>query len=146
MEIRMFVFRRRNFVRDLVRVAMAAGVFVLTIAVTGCESTPIRAFRGAHHYAAGTQALDQRDGVLAIAELERAADLVPHASEIQNHLGLAYWSDGRPQAARFAFEKAVELDCDNLVARANLERLMRSGSVAVEAKVEGVSRVDQNGE
>jgi len=110
----------------------------------------------ARHYAAGTEALERSDDVLAIAELERAAELVPHASEIQNHLGLAYWSDGRPEAAQMAFEKAVELDCDNLVAQANLERLMRSeDDVVVEARVEGLeglegvegeSRVDENGE
>ena len=108
-----------------------------------------RAFRGARHYQAGTDALTRNDDVLAISELEQAADLVPHASEIQNHLGLAYWSDGRPLPAQLAFEKAIELDCDNLVARANLERLLRSepGEVALEAKPgEEVKGVDENGE
>jgi hypothetical protein len=170
MEIRMFVFRRRIFMKRSVHAAMAvAGVFLI-VTETGCESTPIRAFRGARHYAAGTEALERDDDIGAIAELEQAAVLVPHASEIQNHLGLAYWSDGRPQSAQVAFEKAIELDCDNAAARINLERLMRSddliqdvgrdtgsdaGSDAgqdvvveavVEAGVEGTNGVDENGE
>jgi len=152
----MFVFRRHISGKKFVRAAIAVAATSLAVVVVGCESTPIRAIRGARHYAAGTEALERSDDVLAIAELERAAELVPHASEIQNHLGLAYWSDGRPQAAQMAFEKAVELDCDNLVAQANLERLMRSeDDVVVEARVEGLegvegvegeSRVDENGE
>ncbi len=122
----MFVFRRRIFMKRSVHAAMAAAGVFLIVTETGCESTPIRAFRGARHYAAGTEALERDDDTQAIAELEQAAVLVPHASEIQNHLGLAYWSDGRPQSAQVAFEKAIELDCDNAAARINLERLMRS--------------------
>ena len=142
----MFVSPRRSHVKIFLRAAMALGAFVFAIVETGCESTSMRAIRGARHYAAGTQALTRSDGVLAIAELERAADLVPHASEIQNHLGLAYWSDGRAQAAGLAFEKAIELDCDNVVARANFERLMRSGDIASEANVKRANWVDDHGE
>ena len=142
----MFVPRRCDFVKASVRAATLAGALAFGVVGVGCESTPMRSIRGARHYAAGTQALTRSDGVLAISELERAADLVPHASEIQNHLGLAYWSDGRMQAAKSAFEKAIELDCENVVALANFERLMRSGNVAVEAVVEGAVRVDENGE
>lgn len=93
------------------------------VTVVACESVPARNFRGARHYAAGTDALARNEGRLAISELERAATLVPHASEVQNHLGLAYWSEGRTSMARQAFEKAVELDCENVAARSNLQRL-----------------------
>jgi Flp pilus assembly protein TadD len=73
---------------------------------------------------------------------------MPTASEIQNHLGLAYWSDGREAAALRALERAVELDCDNEAARANLASLHRargaSGTAAAtDATVgEGVGGVD----
>jgi Tfp pilus assembly protein PilF len=151
MEIRVFVSWRPIIVKSSVRAAMAVAAISLTVVETGCESTPIRAFQGARHYAAGTEALEQDNDSLAIAELEQAAVLVPQASEIQNHLGLAYWSDGRPQSAQVAFEKAIELDCDNVAARVNLERLMRSdelleevpNDVVVEAKVEATNRVDE---
>lgn len=149
MGIRMFLSRRRNFVKAAVRAILVVAALSLPVLETGCESTPIRAIRGARHYAAGTEALNRSDDDLAIEELEQAAELVPQASEVQNHLGLAYWSDGRPQDARIAFEKAVELDCDNDVARANLERLMRSDNsddVVVEARVEEEKREEDHGE
>jgi Flp pilus assembly protein TadD len=133
-------------VKRFVRAGLAVAVATSAIAASGCESTPIRAFRGARHYAAGTEALERNDDARAVAELEQAALLVPHASEIQNHLGLAYWSDGRPQSAQVAFAKAIELDCDNDAARANLERLMRQGDVVMQANSEEAIRVDENGE
>ena len=106
---------------------MSAAMLLVAVSVSlvalGCESTAWRAFSGARHYAAGNVALSLSDGDRAIAELEQAADLVPHASEIQNHLGLAYRSVGREEAARAAFEAALVLDCDNVAARANLEGL-----------------------
>jgi len=96
---------------------------------SGCETTPVRALRGARHYAAGNDALDRGDSVRAIEELEQAAVLVPHASEIQNHLGLAYWSGGELKAARQSFERALELNCENQAAAANLEILRTSSGV-----------------
>ncbi len=99
----------------------------------------MRTLRGARHYNAGTEALSRNQGELAVGELERAATLVPHASEIQNHLGLAYWSEGRIVEARFAFEKAVELDCENAAAKSNLDRLDHSIGQGVEVvEAEGV--------
>lgn len=92
----------------------------------GCESSPGRAIRGARHYAAGTDALAEGEQERAVAELERAAEFVPAASEIRNHLGLAYWASGRETDARQAFEAAIDLDCDNVAARQNLESLMRA--------------------
>ncbi len=44
---------------------------------------------------------------------------------MQNHLGLAYDAAGRPEAAQQAFERAVELDCDNEAAQQNLDFVER---------------------
>ncbi len=129
----MLMSGRRHSVETFIGAMTLMGTFIFVSTTIGCESMPIRAIRGARHYSAGTEALTQRDADRAIAELERAADLVPHASEIQNHLGLAYWSGGRPQAARVAFETAIELDCENKAAEANLEHLIRSDGLAVES-------------
>jgi len=101
----------------------------------GCETTPIRALRGARHYAAGNDALERGDNVLAIEELEQAAVFVPHASEIQNHLGLAYWSGGELKAARQSFERALELNCENQAAAANLEQLRISSGVPLAPQI-----------
>ena len=55
-----------------------------------------------------------------MSDLEQAARLQPEGSEIRNHLGLAHLATGDRQAARIAFEHALELDCDNSAARRNL--------------------------
>jgi len=104
-----------------VRVRLAA---VLSLAL-GCA-----AVAGHRHFEAGNRALDRGDAALAVAEFERAAALVPEASEVQNHLGIAYAADGRHEAALAAFERAVALDCDNRAAAENL-RAARRRSAAV---------------
>lgn len=81
----------------------------------GCSS-----FQGARLYHSGTAALDRGDSVSAVSDLERAAGLLPEASEVQNHLGLAYQAEGRDREAELAFERAVALDCDNGAAAENL--------------------------
>lgn len=93
-----------------------AAVALLGFMVVGCTS-----FRAARLYQSGTQALDRGDVALSIHDLEAAERLAPDASEIQNHLGLAYRAAGRPADARAAFERAVELDCENQAAQRNLE-------------------------
>ena len=85
---------------------------------TGCS-----AIEGARLYRDGTQALERGDAEQAVITLESAADRVPEASEVQNHLGLAYLAAGRRGDAQLAFERAVALDCDNRAARHNLEIL-----------------------
>ena len=111
---------RRNQRQTWRRAVPRSGRWVLLLlalaALAGCAS-----FEGARLYRSGTQALDAGDAPRAVADLERAAALVPHGSEIQNHLGLAYDAAGRPAAARSAYQRAVDLDCDNLAARRNLE-------------------------
>jgi Flp pilus assembly protein TadD len=79
------------------------------------------AIEGARLYRDGTQALERGDGEQAVVALERAAERVPEASEVQNHLGLAYLAVGRRGEALLAFERAVALDCENEAARHNLE-------------------------
>jgi Flp pilus assembly protein TadD len=87
----------------------------LAVGGIGCAT-----FEGARLYQHGSAALERGDTTQAIADLERAAALVPQASEIQNHLGLAYAQAGRVVEARGAFRRALELDCDNAAALANL--------------------------
>ena len=95
---------------------------LLVCFVAGCAS-----FRAAQFYQSGTRALHRGDPATAIQDLEAAQALAPGASEVQNHLGLAYREAGRLPEARAAFARAVELDCDNEAARRNLEASDRSG-------------------
>jgi Flp pilus assembly protein TadD len=88
---------------------------LLALAPAGCAS-----FEAARLYRSGTAALDAGEPARAIADLERAASLAPQASEVQNHLGLACAAAGRPGDAERAFERALELDCENAAARENL--------------------------
>jgi tetratricopeptide (TPR) repeat protein len=124
------VDRRRT--TSSIRIALLAAAVGFALVQAGCTSAPVRAFHGAHHYAAGTEALERQENGRAIRELELAAEWVPHASEVQNHLGLAYWAEGRVEQARDAFERSVALDCQNEAARSNLERLVRSSAEPIE--------------
>lgn len=91
----------------------------------GCASV-----EGHRHFEAGNAALDRGDAARAVAELERAAVLVPEASEVQNHLGIAYAAAGREADALAAFERAVALDCDNHAAAENLRAARRRNGAA----------------
>lgn len=104
-------------VRTAIR-ALAAACCVLAV---GCS-----AIAGARLYREGTEALERGDTATAVRALERAAERAPKASEVQNHLGLAYLAAGRRGEAVLAFERAVALDCDNTAARRNLD-LLRDG-------------------
>lgn len=106
----------------LERVTYCALAFVLLF-LSACASPPLDALRGARLYASGSHALESGESARAVAELEEAARLVPHASEIQNHLGLAYQAQGDFGRAQSAFDRALELDCDNESARTNRLRL-----------------------
>jgi Flp pilus assembly protein TadD len=81
----------------------------------GCAS-----LEGARLYQSGTEALDRGDTPRAVADLEAAAALLPEASEVQNHLGLAYARAGREADATAAFRRSVDLDCSNEAALHNL--------------------------
>lgn len=93
-----------------------ASLAIATALLFGCAT-----YRAAQLYADGTAALERGEARRAVAALEQAAALAPGASEIQNHLGLAYQAAGREAAARRAFERALELDCDNGAAAVNLQ-------------------------
>jgi len=88
--------------------------FALSL-TSGCAS-----FEAARLYQSGSEALEQGEVDRAITQLERAAELAPDASEVHNHLGLALAADGREEAALLEFQRAVELDCANDAAQANL--------------------------
>jgi lipoprotein NlpI len=94
---------------------------IIALLLAGALAGGCTSFQGARLYRSGTRALDSGNIALAVAHFERAAVLVPQGSEIQNHLGLAYAAAGRPDAARAAYRRAVELDCDNAAAQHNLE-------------------------
>jgi Flp pilus assembly protein TadD len=99
-----------SFAREAVALAAAA-----LLLLSGCAR-----LEAARLYNSGTAALDRGDSARAIAELERAATLAPDVSAIQNHLGLAYQGAGRSDDALQAFERAVQLDCENEAAQENL--------------------------
>jgi len=105
------------------RFGLALALAVLLVSLPACESSLGRSLRGARLYATGTEALDRGAFERAILDLEKAAELVPEASEVQNHLGIARWRSGDLAGARVAFTRAVELDCDNAAAQANLAGL-----------------------
>ena len=96
----------------------------LCLALLGCA-----AIEGASLYREGTRALERGDAESAVRALERAAERVPEASEVQNHLGLAYLASGRRDDARRAFERALALDCNNDAARHNLILLSDDSSM-----------------
>ena len=93
-------------------IAAFALFFVLA---AGCSS-----FRAAQLYQSGTKALDQGNARRAVLDLREASRLEPQASEIQNHLGLAYAAAGNHDLAFAAFRRAVDLDCENAAAQQNL--------------------------
>lgn len=94
---------------------IAPALACIVAVALGCAS-----LQAARLYDEGTKQLDAHDWQGAIASFERAAALQPGASEIQNHLGLAYLGAGRTDDAHAAFARAVDLDCDNEAARTNL--------------------------
>ena len=102
----------------LYRALVLAAALALAPLVAACAS-----WEGARLYTSGSRALDQGDSERAIRDLERAAELAPEVSEVQNHLGIAYLQAGRRDDALAAFERAVVLDCSNAAASANLDRL-----------------------
>ena len=82
----------------------------------GCST-----YRAAQLYQTGTASIGTAEPTKAVADLERAVRLAPHASQIRNHLGIAYVEVGRFRDAIQAFEYAVLLDCDNSAAFQNLK-------------------------
>jgi Flp pilus assembly protein TadD len=104
-----------------VRIVLA---LALSLAL-GCAAA-----EGLRRFEAGNAALDRGEAALAVSELERAAALVPEASEVQNHLGIAYAAAGRHADALAAFERAVALDCDNRAAAENLAAARRRSTTA----------------
>ena len=103
--------------RSSIAYRIAGLALAAVLASGGCNT-----FQGARLYRDGTQALDRGDALHAVVTLEHAARLVPEASEIQNHLGLAYAAAGRGDDALLAFQRAVDLDCTNQAAAHNLQR------------------------
>jgi Flp pilus assembly protein TadD len=112
---------RRRAGLPLLLVSMLSAALPLA----GCAS-----FEAMRAFQRGTAALDRGEAGLAVDELERAAALAPEASAVQNHLGIAYEAAGRPEDARRAYERAVELDCENEAASRNLAALRAQATAA----------------
>lgn len=62
----------------------------------------------------------------AVEQLEHAAELEPADPDINNHLGDAYWREGRKIEARFQWERVLTLDPDAKT-RDAVEGKLRSG-------------------
>jgi Flp pilus assembly protein TadD len=90
---------------------------IVASACLGCATV-----EGARLYHSGTAALERGDLPRAIADLEGAAERVPHDAEVHNRLGVAYAAAGRRDEALREFRSAVALDCDHVVAARNLRR------------------------
>ena len=120
-------------ITELLRWAVIGVVFV----GLGCST-----LEAARLYQTGTLALDQGDADRAVADLEKAAQLLPEASEVQNHLGLAYQDVGRLGEAELAFRRAVALDCKNAAAAENL-RIVEARS-ALHARSTGEADVTRS--
>lgn len=90
-------------------------ISLLSLGVAGCTG-----FRAARLYQEGTVALNAGDAEFAIVRLGEAERLEPDASQIQNHLGLAFAATGQHEKALSAFQRAVDLDCSNAAAVHNL--------------------------
>ncbi len=124
------------------RQAVLEGVAVAVLAVGLLSSPGCTQWQAAHLYQSGSQALQAGDVDRAIDELSAAARLVPQASEIQNHLGLAWIEAGEEQRALQFFERAVELDCDNQAASDGLARV--KARLEQEAAIQRVSRPESD--
>ncbi len=105
---------------------------LLALGFSGCAT-----WRGARLYQSGSRALERGEVDQALVDLAAAASLVPQASEVHNHLGIAQLEAGRDVEALASFEEAVRLDCDNQAATDNLASL--KARVAREAAIEAVS-------
>lgn len=115
-----------------------SSALALSVAL-GCAS-----LEGARLYEQGSDALEAGETELAISKLEEASVRVPHASEIQNHLGIAYAQAGEHERALGAFRRAVELDCDNAAAQRNLD-LAEARALAVDVGAGSPRAVDPVG-
>ncbi len=124
------------------RQAVLEGVAVAVLAVGLLSSPGCTQWQAARLYQSGSQALQADDVDRAIDELSAAARLVPQASEIQNHLGLAWLEAGEDEHALRFFERAVELDCDNQAASDGLARV--KARLEQEAAIQRVSRPESD--
>jgi Tfp pilus assembly protein PilF len=98
------------------------------------------ALEGPRLHVQGTEALERGDYAQAREKLSQAAELVEHpraASQVQNHLGLAYLGEGNPELASAAFQQAVELDCRNEEAQHNLDVVAQSLSSGTQGEKAG---------
>lgn len=107
---------------------MRPRLHVLLLGLAAAGLLACASLEGARHYRDGSHALERGELAKAIGELEHAAVLLPQASEVRNHLGIAYLEAGRGEDALREFEEALALDCTNEAARRNLQALRETQS------------------
>ncbi|WP_456434219.1 tetratricopeptide repeat protein [Thermosulfuriphilus sp.] len=71
----------------------------------------------------GLQYLKKGDFLLAAANLLAATILEPEDPKAWNNLAVAYFSLGRPEEARRALKRVLQIDPENQIARENLALL-----------------------
>ena len=82
------------------------------------------------YYGQGTEMLVKKEYSKALEYLLEAQKLDPKDSEIQNNLGMAYFSKKRSEKGKISFIKAVELDPKNSNARNNYASILfREGNL-----------------
>jgi Flp pilus assembly protein TadD len=104
--------------RENRRMRSVVGFALLAATALGCAHV-----EASRYFASGTAALDRGDPARAVHDLEQAAARTPDVSAIHNHLGIAYEQAGRSDDALRAYQRAVDLDCDNTAAEQNLDAL-----------------------
>lgn len=105
--------------RPVVRRRSACALLLLS-ALLVCQAGACARHQSLRLEREALRALERGEAEVAVAKLEGAAMRAPQAASLQNHLGLAYAAAGRDLDALAAFGRAVDLDCNDAVARANL--------------------------
>tara|TARA_R110000868_G_scaffold183422_2_gene424706 strand:- start:2172 stop:3038 length:867 start_codon:yes stop_codon:yes gene_type:complete len=100
-------------------------IFIIISTFVSCASNDIRdkspeEKKADLYYGHGTQALLEKDYTTALAHLQKAAEIAPEDSKIQNNLGMALYFKGEKARAISHLQKAIDLDKKNSDARVNL--------------------------
>ena len=76
----------------------------------------------------------------AVRYLELAAELKPYDATIHDHLGDAYWTDGREREARFQWQRSLTYREDEEASPATLEELRRKITLGLPSRQTAANR------